>query len=179
MLDSRTVQILLGDLQSGIVEASRTNPPAALRRAVGVLSTVTGVLDIPMTASLAPGSGVIEEIPAGVPVLVRTGPGAWDDEATRKTVTANDRPVIALAGVTSEIVVLRTAIDALAAGYAVHVLVDACGGLSDRTEAAAFRQIEAAGGIVTSVAGFAADMVRDFTTPQGREIITTLHRLAD
>ncbi|WP_214316612.1 isochorismatase family protein [Nonomuraea sediminis] len=178
MLDSRTVQIVLGDLQSGIAEASRTNPPAALRRSVGVLATVAGVLEIPITVSLAPGSGVIEEIPADVPVLVRTGPCVWDDEAARKVITAAERPVIALAGVTSEIVVLRTAIDALAAGYAVHVLVDACGGLTDRTEAAAFRQIEAAGGIVTSVAGFASDMVRNFTTPKGREIITALHGLA-
>ncbi|MGW5355398.1 hypothetical protein ACWERV_33380, partial [Streptomyces sp. NPDC004031] len=49
--------------------------------------------------------------------------------------------------------------------------------LSDRTEQAAFRQVEAAGGRVMSVAGFAADLVRDFTTPVGREVITALHGL--
>ncbi|MET7853658.1 isochorismatase family protein [Streptomyces avermitilis] len=54
-------------------------------------------------------------------------------------------------GVTSEIVVLHTALDAITAGFEVSVLLDACGGLSPRTEQAAFRQIEAAGGQITSV----------------------------
>ncbi|MEU9009443.1 isochorismatase family protein [Streptomyces sp. NPDC048479] len=79
---------------------------------------------------------------------------------------------------TSETVVLHTALDAIAAGFEVSVLLDACGGLSPRTEQAAFHQIETAGGRITSVASFATDLVRDFTTPTGREVIAALHGLA-
>lgn len=78
---------------------------------------------------------------------------------------------------TSEIVVLHTALAALADGYDVIVLVDASGGISERTENAALRQIEAAGGTVTSVASLVTSMVRDFTTPTGRTVITALHDL--
>ncbi|MEV0200103.1 hypothetical protein [Nonomuraea sp. NPDC050691] len=53
--------------------------------------------------------------------------------------------------------------------------VDACGGMTPRTEQAALRQIETAGGVVTSVAGLVSDMVRDFTTPVGRQAIASLH----
>ncbi|WP_327085314.1 isochorismatase family protein [Nonomuraea sp. NBC_01738] len=178
MLDQNSVQIILADLQDSIIGASRTCPPEDIRRAVTTITGVARVLGLPVTVSAAPrpgGPGVIEEIPKDAPLFVRTGPSCWDDEAGRAAIENHGRPVLALCGVTSEIVILRTALDALAAGYQVQVLVDACGGLGERGESAAFRQIEAAGGVVTSVPGFVADMVRDFTTPQGREVIAALH----
>jgi nicotinamidase-related amidase len=72
-----------------------------------------------------------------------------------------------LSGVASEIVVQRTALDALAAGYEVLVAVDACGGIDARTEDAAWRRVTAAGGTTTSVATFAAELAGDFTTGSG------------
>lgn len=41
--------------------------------------------------------------------------------------------------------------DAIAAGYRAYVPVEACGSMPSRTEDTAFRQIEAAGGVTTSV----------------------------
>lgn len=119
---------------------------------------------------------MIEEVPEAEP-YVRTGPSCWDDAAWREAVLAHGRRTLVICGVTTEIVVLRTALDALAHGLSVQVPVDACGGMTPRTEQAALRQIEAAGGVVTSVAGVASDMVRDFTTPVGHQVITALHQL--
>lgn len=181
MLDPATVQLHLADLQDGIVDMSGTTPPATIRRSVGFLARLTGLLGIPVTLSAAPrpgGPAVIEEAAVpGAPVFVRGGPCAWDDADTRGAITALPGKHLVLCGVTSEIVVLHTALDALAAGYEVSVLLDACGGLSPRTEEAAFRRIEAAGGRVTPVASFATDLVRDFTTAPGREVISALHEL--
>jgi nicotinamidase-related amidase len=80
---------------------------------------------------------------------------------------ASGRKIIILSGVASEIVVQRTALDALDAGYQVQLAVDACGGVSPRTEDAAFRRIGAAGGVTTSVTTFAAELAGDFTTESG------------
>jgi nicotinamidase-related amidase len=80
---------------------------------------------------------------------------------------ASGRKVLILSGVASEIVVQRTAIDALAAGFEVQVLVDACGGVDARTEDAAWRRIGLAGGVTSSVITFAAELTDDFTTPTG------------
>ncbi|WP_433444851.1 isochorismatase family protein [Nonomuraea sp. CA-141351] len=179
MLNDASVQLVFADLQEGIVEASATNPAASIRRAVAVLNDIVTALDLPFTVSAAPrpgGPGTIGELPESRP-YVRTGPSCWDDTAWRAAVLSAGRPTLVICGVTTEIVVLRTALDALADGIAVQVLVDACGGITPRTEEAALRQIEAAGGVVTSVAGFATDMVRDFTTPTGRQVIAALHRL--
>ncbi|NUO98519.1 MAG: isochorismatase family protein [Nonomuraea sp.] len=171
--------MVFADLQDSIVALSSTNSPEAIRRSAGVLGKVAQALEIPFTVSVAPrpdGPGVIAELPE-TPPFVRGGPCCWDDLAWRETIAAEGRKTLAVCGVTSEIVVLHTALDALADGYDVIVLVDASGGMSERTENAAFRQIEAAGGTVTSVASFVTSMVRDFTTSTGRGVITALHHL--
>ncbi len=67
----------------------------------------------------------------------RTFTSAFGDAELVAGIAASRRKVLVLAGVASEIVVLRTALDALAAGYDMQIAIDACGGLSDRTEAAA------------------------------------------
>ena len=57
------------------------------------------------------------------------------------------------------------------------VPVDACGGMSAATEAAAFRQIEAAGAVTTSVVSIATKLAPDFTTEQGRRVFTLVQEL--
>jgi len=52
-------------------------------------------------------------------------------------------------------------------GVWVQVAVDATGGISARTEDAAWRRIVAAGGVTTSVTTFAAELAGDFTTQLG------------
>jgi nicotinamidase-related amidase len=79
-----------------------------------------------------------------------------------------------LAGVASEIVVLRSALAALAAGYAVHVAVDACG-VDSRTEEAAWRRIIAAGGVTSSVTTLAAELAGDFATAPGAATLALVY----
>lgn len=66
-------------------------------------------------------------------------------------------------------VVQETALDALGAGYDVLVAVDACGGMSDRTEDAAWRRIAGAGGSLTSVASFGGELAGDLTSDIGKQ----------
>lgn len=179
MIDPRTVQVVFADLQDSIVALSRTNSPTDIRRSAGILGHIAQVLDLPFSVSAAPrpgGPGIIAELPEARP-YVRGGPSCWDDLPWREAVAARGRDTLVLCGVTSEIVVLHTALDALADGYDVIVPVDACGGMSERTETAALRQVEAAGGSVSSVASLVTGMVRDFTDPAGRRAITALHAL--
>jgi nicotinamidase-related amidase len=98
---------------------------------------------------------------------MRTQTTAFADAALVAELQKTGRKVLVLAGVASEIVVQRTALDALAARFEVHVAVDACGGLSQRTEEAAWRRIVSAGAATTSVTTFAAELAGDFTTEAG------------
>jgi hypothetical protein len=59
----------------------------------------------------------------------------------------------------------------------VIVAVDACGGMSERTESAALAQIRDSGGIVSSVASITTALSPDFTKPQGQQMFQIVQTL--
>jgi nicotinamidase-related amidase len=82
-----------------------------------------------------------------------------------------------IAGFATEAVVFHAALSALECGYQVQVPVDARGGMSARTEDAALRQIEAAGGVTTSVVSLVTAMAPDFAREPGRNTFAALQAL--
>lgn len=99
------------------------------------------------------------------------------DSATVEALGGSDRKVLIIAGFAAEVVTVHAVLDALARGYQVLVPVDACGGFSERTENAAFRQMEAAGAITTSVLSVATKLAPDFTTSQGQQMFGIVQHL--
>jgi pimeloyl-ACP methyl ester carboxylesterase/nicotinamidase-related amidase len=174
MLDPKTVQVLFADLQPQILARSKTNPPGALARSAAVLAQVARLLHLPVHLSVVPEGGQAPEL---IPELARETEGVAQhsrlsaspflDEATRSAIAATRRQNLVIAGFATEAVVLHGVRDAIAAGYRTYVPVDACGGMSSRTEDAAFRQIEAAGGVTTSVVTLVAALAPDFSSELG------------
>jgi hypothetical protein len=159
------------DLQSEIVTNSRTIPLARLRARANALAKLAALHELPVFASAVPPGGefvrdVLDPLPTLTPRL-RTQTSAFADAALVDALRATGRRLLILSGVATEIVVQRTALDALAAGFAVHVAVDACGGVDARTEEAAWRRIVQAGGITTSTTTFGAELTGDFTDAIG------------
>jgi hypothetical protein len=135
----------------GLLARSKTIPPLALASSVKVLARVARLLEIPIILSVVPEGGrepeLIPELAketTGLPQFLRTGANL--DEKTKEALVSNRRNTLIIAGFATEVVVIHMATAAIASGYHVLIPVDACGGLSERTEAAAFRQIEAFGG---------------------------------
>jgi nicotinamidase-related amidase len=174
-----TAAVMFLDLQVEIVPNSRTNPLPTLSRHAGALAKLATLHGLPVFASsVPPGGAFLSEVIDAVPGLEprpRTFTTAFADEGLAAAVAASGRRTLVLAGVASEIVVQRTALDAIAAGYTVHVAVDACGGIGARTEDAAWRRIVQAGGIVTSVTTFAAELAGDFTTELGGKTLGIMY----
>jgi nicotinamidase-related amidase len=171
--------VLFLDLQDEIVKNSRTNSVDTLRGHAGALAKLAALHGLPAFASSVGVGGaylssVLEPLPAVVP-RPRTTTTAFSDPSLVADLASGGRPVLVLAGVASEIVVQRTALDALAAGYTVHVAVDACGGVSARTEDAAWRRIVQAGGVTTSVTTLAAELAGDFTTELGGKTLGIMY----
>jgi hypothetical protein len=163
--------VLFLDLQDEIVKNSRTLPVERLRRTAGALAKLAALHKLPAFLSAVPPGGAFLAVvltpllnPSPSPRMQTT---AFADAALVEALRASGRRVLILAGVASGIVVQRTALDALAAGYAVQVAVDACGGVDARTEDAAWRRIGAAGGVTTSAITFAAELAGDFSTELG------------
>ena len=83
-----------------------------------------------------------------------------------------------LAGVAMEGAILHTALAARRQGLGVSVALDACSGLSRRTEDAAIRQMEAAGVVTTSVASLATGWLGSATPASAIAVLNELRRLA-
>ena len=184
MLDPTTVQILFADLQPPIVARSRTNPPQSLSRAASVLARCARVLGLPVHHSVVPEGGKAPEVlpdllkeTEGAPQLARMTGDPFLDPQTREAIGAVKRPVLVIAGFATEAVVYHAALSALGSGCQVQVPVDACGGMSARTEDAALRQIEAAGGVTTSVVSLVTAMAPDFAREPGRNTFAALQAL--
>lgn len=163
--------VLLLDLQTEIVTNSRTLPLPRLRRNAVALAKLAALHELPVFASsVPPGGAFLDDVLAPVPDVVprpRTSTTAFVDTGLVTALHASGRKTLVLAGVASEIVVQRTALDALHAGFNVQVAVDACGGIDARTEDAAWRRIVQAGGVTTSVTSFGAELVGDFSSELG------------
>ena len=166
-------------LQEEIVKNSATNPSATVRRNAAALAKLAALHGLPAFASsVPPGGAFFAEVLAALPGMqprARTQTSALADAGLVDALAASGRRAIVLSGVASEIVVQRTALGLIDLGYHVQVAVDACGGISPRTEDAAWRRIVQAGGVTTSVATFAAELTGDFTTEVGGKTLGIMY----
>jgi nicotinamidase-related amidase len=176
-LSSTNVAVVFLDLQEEIVKNNRT--AERLEQSAGALAKLAALHKLPAIASSVPPGGpylscVLAALPDIKP-MPRTFTSAFADTATAEAIAATGRRALVLSGVASEIVVQRTALDALAAGYDVYVAVDACGGVGARTEDAAWRRIVQAGGVTGSVTTFAAELAGDFTSELGGKTLGIMY----
>jgi Isochorismatase family len=176
---AQNTAILFLDLQDEIVKNSHTVTIEKLRRTAGGLAKLAALHKLPAYLSAVPAGGaympsVTSALGDPVP-MVRTQTTAFSDNKLVAMIDGSKRKNLILSGVASEIVVQRTALDALAAGYSVQIAVDACGGIDPRTEDAAWRRIAAAGGVTSSVITFAAELAGDFTTELGGKTLGIMY----
>ena len=184
MLDPKSVQVLFADLQPQMVARSKTNPPEALARSVAVLAQVARLLHLPMHLSVVPEGGQPPEL---IPELARETEGVAQLRASRPARSSMKRRAPRSPQPAGSIwsspasrprwwcCTLSATRWPLVTGS--YVPVDACGGMSSRTEDAAFRQIEAAGGITTSVVTLVTAMVPDVSTDLGGKAFEILQSL--
>jgi nicotinamidase-related amidase len=181
---AQEVQLLFADLQPQIVQRSKTTDPNEIAQSAAVLAQLAKVFSLPVTISGVPEGG---EAPELIPELAkeaaeahpfqRASASPFLDEETKLALKNNDRKTLVIAGFATEVVVLHAVVGALEAGYRAIVAVDACGGMSERTESAALRQIEAFGGEVSSTVTIATSLKPDFTTDLGQKMFGTIQQL--
>lgn len=178
------ILILFADLQDSIVGHGSTNPEGVIRKSAGALAAFARDLRIPAIASVVPfgtdDPQPIREIKADLPDIrtyPRAGPAIFAHAETRDAILTSGRRTLAIAGVASEVVILHAALAAREFGLNVHVLLDAGGGFSARTEDAAIREMEKAGAVTSSVASFTTRLADEFSSPEGQAVMGALQAL--
>ena len=183
-LSKESTQILICDLQQQIVARSKTTEPVALSRSAAVLCEIAVLFGLPITLSVVPEQEKapkllpeLETSAGSSPRLLRASASPFSDTASQRTLADNRRRTLIVAGFATEVVVLHAALDAVREGYEVLVAIDACGGMSERAEAAAIEQIRAAGVLVTSVVSIATALSPNFTTEKGKQMFQIVQQL--
>lgn len=96
----------------------------------------------------------------GHPVVARWDAfNAFDAPGFPEAIEATERKHLAIAGLTTDVCVLHTAMGALRRGYEVSIVVDATGGTDQATHDAAIGRLVQAGATTTSWMSLATELV--------------------
>jgi len=185
-IDANDTVLLLVDLQIGIAELSKTISLERLKKGVLGLSKLAKVFGMPAIVSGVAGQDgtaptMLTQINEGFgdfTVYQRTTADSLRNEAIASTLQASNRRTLLISGVSTEVAVQLPALTAADLGYRVFVVIDACGGISERTEQAALQRISKGGGAMVSVMSLAGELCGDFHTPEAKSAIGILYEMA-
>ncbi|MBW4595659.1 MAG: isochorismatase family protein [Brasilonema angustatum HA4187-MV1] len=181
----KDVVILFADLQEGIAELSKTIPSNRLKKGVTGLAKIAKILDLPVIITAvadAEGSAKImpeiAQVLGNLPVIYRTTADSMLNEEIVGAIKASGRQTILISGVATELAVQLPALSGVDMGYRTFVVVDACGGMSERTENAALSRIERNGGNLVSVLTLAGELAGDFRTEVAQALTPIIFEMA-
>jgi hypothetical protein len=183
---SDDVLVMFVDLQVGIVELTQTVSLDHLKTGVFALAKLAKLFDIPAIVSGVVGEDgspaqMIPQLAQGLGDLSihhRTTCDSFLNTEIQSSIKASGRKTLLIAGVATELAVQLPALTASDLGYRVYAVVDACGGMSERTEQAAFRRMSSAGATTVSVMTLAGEIAGDFRDPKAQQAIRILYEMA-
>jgi len=150
------------------------------------LARLAKLLDLPAIVSGIRGEDgsparVISEIAEGLgafPIHHRTTCDSFLNEEIVSAIKATGRKTLLISGVATELAVQLPALTASDQGYKVYVVLDACGGMSERSEQAALLRMTKAGATTVSVMTLAGELAGDFREAKAQQAIGILYQIA-
>ncbi len=170
LLSPADCALVLVDEQAGLAFAAGSADRQMLRSNAVALARTAVAFSVPVVVSTSASkvySGPLMPplrtvLPEVVPIE-RRNMNLWEDDAARSAIVATGRRTLVVAGLLTEACVSFPVLSAMANGYAVYVVADACGGLTQASHDAALRRMEQAGAVMTSWLQFLLELQRDWT----------------
>ncbi|WP_050028452.1 isochorismatase family protein [Verrucomicrobium sp. BvORR034] len=177
MINPKDVTMLLIDHQSGLFNLVQDIPVADLRRNVSALAKVATLLKLPVitTASVpdGPNGPLIPEIHNYAPharYVARQGQiNAWDMPAFVQAIEETGRKTLVIAATLTSVCLAFPTICALAAGYKVYAVVDACGNWSKMATDLTLARITQAGAVPIDTLAVISEMQQTWNRPDALE----------
>ena len=94
--------------------------------------------------------------------------------AIRKAVEDTGRKQLIIGAITTDICLVFPAISAVEEGYEVQAVMDACGSPFTINEEISRERLKSAGVAMTVTNTIVAELVQDWSTPQGQELVQLL-----
>jgi nicotinamidase-related amidase len=173
--------MLLIDHQVGTMSWVKSIPLDELKRNMLLLAKTARILKLPvvLTSSMedhAQGP-LLSELGQILPDafaarIKRVGiVNAMDDENFAAAVKATGRNKLIIAGVTNDVCTVFPALSLVRDGFEVQVVADAGGSPSRMSDDIALRRMERGGVTLTSTNQLVAELVGNWTTPEGSQVV--------
>ncbi len=170
LIEPAQCALILVDQQAGLAFASGSVDAQMLRNN-GLAAAKTAIaFGLPIVVSTSaskvysgPLMPAFRAVLPDVAPIERRNMNLWEDEAAHAAVVATGRKTLIFAGLLTEACISFPVLSALADGYRVFVVADACGGLTATSHDLALRRLEAAGATLTSWLQMLLELQRDWT----------------
>jgi nicotinamidase-related amidase len=171
--------LILIDFQSQMAFATNSIDPVSLRNNAALVASAAagfGVSTILTTVAAASFSGpMFSEVTAPFPgqaLLDRTSMNTWEDAGVIARVNEIGKDRLVLAGLWTSVCIVGPALSALAQGYEVYFIADACGDVSaEAHERACQRMIQAGARPMTSMQ-YMLELQRDWARTETYDMTT-------
>ena len=162
--------VVFADQQAGLAFGVQSMDRQTLLNNSVALARTAGVFGLPVVASTSaskvysgPLMPALQAVLPGVVPIERRSMNLWEDEAARAAVEGTGRRRLLVSGLLTEGCITFLALSALAEGFAVYVVADACGGATEYGHEIALRRMAAHGAQVTSWLQVLLELQRDWT----------------
>ncbi len=158
--------LLMIDIKTNLILGSLSMEPKLLINNTVALANIAKAFKIPVVLTTignnGPSGPMLAELAAEFPgqkVIDRqTYFNAMSDPAFRAEVEKTKRKKLIIAGITSDLCVMFPSLTALAEGYDVYIVVDACASWDSRIDQYAFNRLSQAGCILTNINSLMAEL---------------------
>lgn len=185
LLTPQDCALVLIDQQAGLAFGVGSIDRQTLLGNTIALARTADVFGLPIVASTSaskvysgPMMPAIRDAIPHVQPIERRNMNVWEDAAAKDAVVSTGRKRLLISGLLSEACVSFCALSAVADGYDVWVVADACGGLTAMSHELALRRMETAGVKMTSWIQVLLELQRDWTrheTYEGARAIVEAH----
>ena len=183
LLSPQNHALVLIDFEGQMAFATTSIAINELRTNVAIISGASKIFNVPTIVTTVaeesfsgPVFPELEEFypQATTPYYDRTSMNTWEDEGAYKAITALDKKKLVLAGLWTGVCIVGPALSAMAEGYDVFVITDACGDVSTEAhERAVQRMVHAGVKPVTSVQ-YLLELQRDWAREETYTAVTDL-----
>jgi nicotinamidase-related amidase len=150
--------VMLLDHQRDPMKWVKNRPPEVTIAACRVLARIAEAYGMPLLITTT----MEDEVGTTIPEIQEVAPHVVAAAA------ATGRKKIVVVGITSDICVFWSTLDALKLGYEVLVVADGCGTMSELGETVSWQRLREVGAIVTVTNQIVTELANDLDAPQGR-----------
>ena len=179
LLTPRDHALILIDFQSQMAFATKSIDAIELRNNAGLVASAAagfGVPTILTTVAEKSFSGpMFDEVTSAFPgqaPIDRSSMNTWEDAAVIRRVNTIGKPRIVLAGLWTSVCIVGPALSALAQGFEVYVIADACGDVSTEAHDRAMDRMVQAGARPMTSLQYLLELQRDWARGETYDLTT-------